>query len=1136
MRWILTTLFLVFQAVSALAQDDKGLITEYLQDALSDLGREVNITGFRGALSSRATMETLTIADDQGVWLTLTDAELDWNRAALFGGRLEINQISAARIDLPRVPDSENTTSPEAGTFALPELPVSLRIDTISVNQVVLGAEVVGIPVVVSVTGSVALAEGQGTAKLAIARLGGPEGVFQLDAGYSNEVRELAFELSLREAAGGIVANIMNLPDKPALALAIKGAGPIDNFSADVVLESDGQQRLSGRISTLVTPDPGAEDSPMRLIEADIAGDLAPLFAPQYRAFFGDDVALKSRISLFADGRTFLEEMTVTTSALRITGDIALAADKMPEQFQLNMVVQDTGDAAVLLPLSGPETRLQRASIAASFDSRLGNAWSLRGDLQGVQRPDMNFEAIQLIATGVIQPGETRQVSALIDAAARGIGFDDPAMAAALGPDLTVKANIAWREGAPLEVANLKLEAQGLAISGAGSIDGLDSAIEIAGTAQAQITDLARFSDLSGQPLAGQLAAELSGNISVLTGEFDMVLAAKAKDLAVGIASVDTALAGESRLDISALRTLEGITLRAGSISANQNFAQVSGQVATGKSDLSFNAAIADIGQFFDGLNGPAEMSGRMAEDGAGWTAFVDANGPNAINLAAEVIFPRDALPSARLNASIGSVGWIVPGLDGPARLAASLRQIGEQWALNAQADGPGGSALNVVGQIARDAGTASLGLNGKLPLALVNRRLSPNSVQGFAQFDLRLDGPLALSSLSGQARVDGARLSLPEYRNALTEIDAAVTLNGSIAEINASSTLDSGGQLSAQGRIGLQSPLATNIALQMTDLTITDPQLYETKANGALTLSGTLPDNLALAGRVVLGQTEILVPSTGIGSFGEIPPIVHLNEPADVRRTRFFAGLLEAGEADKRGSGSAIGLDVQITAENSVFVRGRGLDAELGGRFRVTGTTADIIPRGRFELIRGRLDILGKRLNLEEGSARLQGGLIPMLYLVARTTSDDSVLSVVVEGPADAPEIRFESVPELPGDEVLARLLFGRDISKISALQAVQLASAVATLAGRGGVGIVERLRQNFGFDDLDLVTDTDGGTSLRIGKYISENAYTDVEIESDGQSRINLNLDLTPSTTLRGQVGTDGSTGIGLFFERDY
>ena len=232
----------------------------------------------------------------------------------------------------------------------------------------------------------------------------------------------------------------------------------------------------------------------------------------------------------------------------------------------------------------------------------------------------------------------------------------------------------------------------------------------------------------------------------------------------------------------------------------------------------------------------------------------------------------------------------------------------------------------------------------------------------------------------------------------------------------------------------------------------------------------------------------------------------------------------------------SNVALDVKILAENKIFVRGRGLDAELGGQLTLTGTTTDIIPKGRFELIRGRLDILGKRLEMQEGYASLQGSLTPHLRLVASTSTGEHLVLVTVEGAADEPEITFTSEPELPSDEVLARLLFGRDVTKISAFQTVQLASAVATLAGRGGIGIVEKLRMKAGVDELDITTDEAGETTLRAGKYISETVYTAVEVETTGQSRINLNLDLSNSTKLRGTVDTEGKTGIGLFFEKDY
>ena len=142
----------------------------------------------------------------------------------------------------------------------------------------------------------------------------------------------------------------------------------------------------------------------------------------------------------------------------------------------------------------------------------------------------------------------------------------------------------------------------------------------------------------------------------------------------------------------------------------------------------------------------------------------------------------------------------------------------------------------------------------------------------------------------------------------------------------------------------------------------------------------------------------------------------------------------------------------------------------------------------------------------------------------------------VTIEGPANSPVVSFSSVPQLPQEEALARVLFGRGLDKLSALQAAQLANAVAVLAGRGGEGLVSRLRKGFGLDDLDLVTSEDGTTGLSAGKYISENAYTEIEIEQGGKSRISLNLDLRKGVTVRAQVGDDGTTGVGIFVERDY
>ena len=120
--------------------------------------------------------------------------------------------------------------------------------------------------------------------------------------------------------------------------------------------------------------------------------------------------------------------------------------------------------------------------------------------------------------------------------------------------------------------------------------------------------------------------------------------------------------------------------------------------------------------------------------------------------------------------------------------------------------------------------------------------------------------------------------------------------------------------------------------------------------------------------------------------------------------------------------------------------------------------------------------------------------------------------------------------------EEVLSRLLFGRGLQNLSALQAAQLANAVATLAGRGGMGVVGRLRQGFGLDDLDVQTDATGSATVRAGKYLSENVYSEVQVDGQGQSQINLNLDISKSIKLQAKAGSTGSTGLGVLLQKDY
>ena len=231
--------------ISAEADSDRGFLTGLLESNLSGEGRQVVIEGFQGALSSRATFTELRISDEDGAYLTLRNGAIQWNRSALLRRRIEIAELSADEILLPRLPQSdEPAVQAEAPVFALPELPVSLNIEQIRADRVMLGEPVIGVEAALSISGGISLEGGEGTAQLTVDRLDGPRGQFVLDAGYANETQILRLNLGLDEAADGLLANLVGIYDKPALTAQISGEGQIRDFAADIRLATNDQPRI----------------------------------------------------------------------------------------------------------------------------------------------------------------------------------------------------------------------------------------------------------------------------------------------------------------------------------------------------------------------------------------------------------------------------------------------------------------------------------------------------------------------------------------------------------------------------------------------------------------------------------------------------------------------------------------------------------------------------------------------------------------------------------------------------------------------------------------------------------------------------------------------------------------------------
>ncbi|WP_151718880.1 translocation/assembly module TamB domain-containing protein [Gemmobacter serpentinus] len=1276
MKRILVLALCALPFAASAQEDDRSYLTALLEDNLSGAGRKITITGFTGALSSQATIAELSIADDDGIWLTLRDVVLDWNRSALFAGRVSVNTLSAEEIILARLPSAgESETalpSPEATPFALPELPVSVNIGQVAAKRIELGESVLGQPVEATLNAALSLSGGEGEAKLDLVRTGtGPAGKIVLDAAYTNSSKVLKIDLQAAEGAEGIAASLMGLPGTPAVELTVKGEAPLTDYTADLTLASDGAERLAGQVSVAMAEGGGTK------FGADLDGDLAPLFLPDYAEFFGNSVQLKAEGEKTAAGVLDLDSFQLVTRAMELGGSLQLAADGLPQRFDVTGQLGLDGQP-VLLPLTTDQrTSITHADLALKFDATAGDRWTADVTMTGLDRDDFKAANARISGGGTIaRPDGKPLAEGLLDIVTDGLAPTDAALAKALGDRLTGQVGFRWQQGQDnLDLPVLRLNGSDYAFDGGLKITGLEAGLTIGGQGNLRATDLARFADLAGQPaLAGQVNATLSGQTALLTGAFDASGKIEGQGLRIGVAEVDNLLSGPSTIDLVARRDETGTRLERLDLQAASLTAKASGTIATAGSDITADLDFADLsvlGPNYRGsmkgraqvtgtpdagsatldatgdglamgvaevdnlLRGPSTIvaaanfagstvdlqklevnaaslavnaSGKIAAAGHDLTANLNFRDLRALggsyrgNLSAQAAFkgtPENgtltasatgsglaigqpeadrllagesrlaadlaltdgrikinkatlANPQLRaeasgaingthrqvdLQAELTNLALLVPEFPGRFTVSGSAVDDGQGYDLNLAVRGPGGIDTTVRGRVAANFGSANLAIAGGAEAGLANAFLRPTTVSGGLRYDLRLNGPLAPASLGGAITLQGLRIAHPSSPASIDGLGGTINLAGGRANLNLNGSISSGGSFTVSGGAGLAAPFAGDLNIALNQVQLRDPQLFQTRLNGRVTVNGPLAGGALIGGDIVLNETELKIPSTSFGAAQGLDELKHVGEPADVRATRARAGLLDDGSGGGSGGTSvAYPLDLRISAPQRIFVRGRGLDLEMGGELRVSGTTANVVPSGAFDLVRGRLDILGKRLNITQATLQLQGDFDPYLLVLASNESDGITSSVKIEGMASEPKVSFVSSPELPEEEVLARLLFGRDLTSLSAFQAAQLASAVATLAGKGGDGIVGKLRKGFGLDDLDISTNAEGETELKAGKYISQNAYTEVQVDGDGQAKINLNLDLNDSITLRGSVGADGGTSIGIFKEKDY
>ncbi len=402
--------------------------------------------------------------------------------------------------------------------------------------------------------------------------------------------------------------------------------------------------------------------------------------------------------------------------------------------------------------------------------------------------------------------------------------------------------------------------------------------------------------------------------------------------------------------------------------------------------------------------------------------------------------------------------------------------------------------------------------------------------LSGPAAIGADIRGSLANPSIAGSVASDDATIGSPVTGMRLTGVKARGRFGGSqLVMSSLSGVTKGGGTVTGSGRfefagahgVGMDLSFQTDNAalLERDDIaaTVTGPLTIRSDGVG-----GTIGGDLALnRSRFTLGRAAAV---------------------AQIPELRLIEVNRRGEEFEAPAAAAPWKLAIKARARNRLMVTGLGLDSEWRADLDIGGTVVNPAIGGTADLVRGGYEFSGRRFDLKEGRIRFDGGtpVNPTLAIVAEANLNGISATINVGGSGLKPIINFTSIPALPQDELLSRLLFGTSITSLSAPEALQLAAAVAALqGGNGGLDPINAVRRATGLDRLRILPadpTINQGTAVAAGKYLTRKTYVELITDGQGYSATRIEYQITRWLSLLSSVSTVGRQSANVRVSKDY
>lgn len=399
----------------------------------------------------------------------------------------------------------------------------------------------------------------------------------------------------------------------------------------------------------------------------------------------------------------------------------------------------------------------------------------------------------------------------------------------------------------------------------------------------------------------------------------------------------------------------------------------------------------------------------------------------------------------------------------------------------------------------------------------------------GQLQVSAQAGGTLADPKISGTLSAKDASLQSPATGMALSHVSASGQFDGSqlrLADLKGETA--GGGKVAGTALFTFSSERGIGMDIALT----ADRAVLLDRDDVGATVSGPLRIRSDGGAGVISGDLDVVASRFMLGRAASV---------AEIPQIRLIEINRQGEEVAPARQNEPWRLDIKARAAKGLHVEGLGMQSEWSADLQIGGMVTAPVFTGTATLLSGSYDFAGKRFDLREGRLVFNGRspVNPTLDIRAVADVSDLNATISVTGNSLRPIITMSSIPAMPQDELLSRMLFGTSITKLSAPEALQLASAVAALqGGGGGLDPINAVRRATGLSRLRILpadATTGAKTAIAAGKNIGR-LYVELITDGQGYSATSVEFQITRWLALLSTVSSVGRQSVGARVSKDY